>query len=150
MKRGAIVMAVLVAAIGFISGCTSMSKDTRIIAAQGIRLVPIDYTVIGDTAAEDTRTYILGVDFAHIFKDVLAANVDQTTGRGILDTILAPKEDMAKRGALYKALEKIPQADRLLDPRWTVEVKDMILVKIVTVKLTAKAITYTKSSPLTK
>ncbi len=150
MKRRAIIIAVLVAAIGFISGCTSMSNDTRIISPQGIRLVPIDYTVIGDTAAEDTRTYILGVDFAHIFSDVLAANVDENTGRGFLSTLLASKEDMAKRGALYKALEKIPQADRLLEPRWTVEVKDMLFFKTVTVKLTAKAITYTKSSPVTK
>ena len=150
MKRGAILMAVIVAAAGFMVGCTSMSKDTRVIATQGVRLVPVDYEVIGDTAAQDTRTYILGIDFAHLFNDELAANIDENTDKGLMYKLLAPKEDKAKCGALYKALEKVPQADRLLEPRWSVEVKDFIVYQQVTVKVTAKAITYTKSSPASK
>ena len=98
MKRGAILMAVIVAAAGFMVGCTSMSKDTRVIATQGVRLVPVDYEVIGDTAAQDTRTYILGIDFAHLFNDELAANIDENTDKGLMYKLLAPKEDKAKCG----------------------------------------------------
>ncbi len=146
MKKSVLILAVF-AFVSFMIGCTSMSKDTRIIAAQGIRLVPMDYDVIGDTAAEETRTYVFGIDFDHIFNEQMAASVDEETNKGILFALLAPPEDKVKRGAMFKALEKVPQADRILEPRWTVEVVDMLIVKKITVKMTAKAITYKKSAP---
>ncbi len=146
MKKSVLILAAF-AFLSFMIGCTSMSKDTRIIAAQGLRLVPMDYDVIGDTAAEETRTYILGIDFAHIFSDEMAASVEEDTNIGFIYTLMAPPEDKVKRGAMYKALEKVPQADRILEPRWTVEVNDMLFVKKITVKMTAKAISYKKSAP---
>ena len=146
MKKSILVLVVFAAA-SLVIGCTSMSKDTRVIATQGVRLVPIDYEVIGDTAAQDTRTYILGVDFAHLFNDEMAASVEENTDQGLLNKLLGPIEEKSKRGAMYKALEKLPQADRILEPRWTVEVKDFIVYKTVTVKMTAKAIAYKKSAP---
>jgi hypothetical protein len=133
----------------FIAGCNSMSKDTRIIATQGLRLVPMDYELIGDTAAEETRIYILGFDFAHLFTDELATYIEEDK-TGSFSSLFSATESTAKRGALYKALEKVPQADRLLEPRWTVQINDYIVYKKVNVKVNAKAISYTKSSNVAK
>jgi hypothetical protein len=147
MKKSVLLLFVF-ANILIISGCNSMSKETRVIATQGIRLVPVDYEVIGDTAAEDSRTFVLGIDFEHLFfSNKIAAYIDEGIDNGFFSRLFSSNEETVKRGAMYKALEKLPHADRIIEPRWTIDVNSMIVVKKISVKLTAKAISYKKSAP---
>ena len=136
----------LTAAVFMITGCTSMSNDIKGIPTLGLKLVPIDYVVIGDTTAEETRTAFFFVDWEHLFYDEAARNINEIN----IEPFFISLEYKAKQGALYKALQKIPQADRLIEPRWNVAIKNYLIVKTVTVTVTAKAISYTKSSPDTK
>jgi len=136
----------LILSAAIFSSCTSMSNDIKVIPTQGLRLVPIDFTVIGDTTAEESRTEMFMVDWAHLFNDQGARHVSEETSAPFFESL----ELKAKRAALYKALQKVPQADRLIEPRWTVKVQNMILMKTVTVTVTAKAIAFTRSSPDSK
>ena len=133
------------AVVALVVSCTTSSNHMRVIPTQGLRLVPIDYTVIGDTAAEASRTSIFFIDFEHLFSDQYAQHISEESAP-FFDSI----EVMAKRAALYKALQKVPQADRLIEPRWTVKVNNFIIGKTVTVRVIAKAIAYTRSNPMAK
>lgn len=138
---------ILIISAAIFNGCTSMSNDIKVIPTQGLKLVPIDFTVIGDTTAEETRTAVFGVDWEHLFYDEAARNI---TDLAIPAPFFISLEYKAKQGALYKALQKVQQADRIIEPRWTVKVQNYLLVQKVTVTVTAKAISFTKSSPEVK
>ncbi len=146
MKRLSIMSLMLLALFMLSVGCTSASKQTSVIGTRGLPLVPIDYEVIGDTSAEETRMKILFVDWEHLFQDTLAGATAAYKASIIEKFTL---EGDTKKGALYKALAKIPQADRLIEPRYTVDHLSVLgIFQRCTVKVTAKAIKYTKSAPL--
>jgi len=147
MRKFLFPLVILIAGCVILSGCTSLSRETSILPTQGLELCPMDYEVIGDTSAEDSRTAIFFIDFAHLFKD-------ESAGYSAPSDISAMIEEMVslvgrtKRGAMYKALAKIPQADRLLEPRFVIETSSFLgIITTCTAKITAKAIKYTKSSP---
>lgn len=139
------IIIIISAGMIILTGCTSMSNDIKVIPTQGLKLVPIDYTVIGDTTAEESRVSVFGVDWEHLFYDEAARNI---TDIAIPSPFFITLDYKAKQGALYKALQKVPQADRIIEPRWTVKTHNFLLFQKVTVTVTAKAISYTKSSPM--
>ncbi len=107
--------------------------------------VPIDYVVIGDTASEESRSAFLWIDWAHLFED--ETGEVEGLSFGIFDSFTLV--GAAKKAALYKALQRIPNADKVIEPRWEIDAFSIGIYKSVTVKLWAKAIRYTKSSPTT-
>ena len=121
------------------------SANSRLMKTVNLPHVPINYEVIGDTTAEETRTQILFVDWEHLFADSQGMLTGLSSGLSFTESIV----DKAKKGALYKALQKIPEADKLIEPRWQIEEFSVGLFRTVTVKIWAKAIKYTKSAPIT-
>ena len=51
------------------TGCTTTTNSTKSIKPWGVKLVKLDYKVLGETSAKETRSYVFGVDFAHLFHD---------------------------------------------------------------------------------
>ena len=79
----------------------------------------VDYTVMGATSAEACGTYILGIDFGHLFADqegsASAAGGDDPLA-AIVGLIAGGGSPESAR-ALYDALEKMPDATNLYAPK---------------------------------
>lgn len=136
---------VLALCIVFLNFCSLNQKSIRVAE---LPHVPVDYEVLGDTSAEEKRESVFGIDWAHLFSDQQA----QTDSAGLNPPFpgMGPTLEMAaKNGALYKGLQKIPEADKLVEPRWQIDSLNVIIYKTVTVKMWAKAIKYTRSAPIT-
>ncbi len=94
-----------------LSGCALKGAA---IPGAAIPWAKADYTVMGVTTEEACGTYIIGLDFAHLFKNESASPpfsimslLNGGGGGG------GPEESRA----LYHALAKIPEATHLLDVR---------------------------------
>lgn len=144
---------VLVAlAAGFLIGCATANREIPVLR---LPPVPVDYEVIGDTTAEDVRTAIFLIDFEHLFSDIKTGSVSASASAAgnaleAFREFLGNLETSAKKAAVHKAVEKIPEADALLEPRYYVQSSGFWPFYVtVTAQVTAKAIKYTKSSPNT-
>lgn len=94
-----------------LSGCSL--KGAQVPSAD-IPFAEADYTLMGKTSAESCGTYILGIDWGHLFKNESAS----TTGGDALPIPLPIGGGTAEqKRALYDALEKMPDATHLLEPR---------------------------------
>lgn len=136
MKK-CILMLVLV----FLNYCSLSQKSMRV---ADLPHVAVDYELLGDTSAEEKRFSVFFIDWSHLFSDQQAA----TDAVGVGGTF-SGLEGNAKSGALYKGLQKIPEADKLIEPRWQVESFNIGIYKSVSVQMWAKAIKYTRSAPIT-
>ena len=96
-----------------LAGCALKSAQ---IPSADIPFAKAGYTVLGETTEEACGTYILFIDWGHLFADEggsvkaggdLTALLSSFTGGG------SPESSRA----LYHALEKIPEATHLLDTR---------------------------------
>ena len=116
-------MKVLVASIAFLAlnGC-AMKGAT--IPNSHIPMAKADYTVMGETTEEACGTYILGIDFPHLFKNEGAAPKIPLLGLALG----VGKQEEAR--ALYHALDKIPEATHLLDVRTEAEFHGFGLLNI--------------------
>ena len=110
-------------AVAALTGCNM--KGTSIPGA-AIPFAKADYTIMGATNAEECGTYIIGIDWVHIFKNEGAMVAPGTftlqdaggaIGAGATAGRLSPEGSRA----LYYALEKMPEATHLLAPRVNVE-----------------------------
>lgn len=102
------------------SACTL--KSARIPTA-AIPFAEADYQVLGKTKAETCSAYILGIDWGHLFSNQ-SANVPIAGGLPI--PILGggtPEE----RRAMFMALEKMPKATHLLEPRFEGSAKGLLM-----------------------
>jgi hypothetical protein len=97
------------------TGCT---RKTHGVPGANPEFAKADYTVLGKTNHEECGTYILFIDFAHLFANQSAA-VTGGAG-GPLDALLGllggggtPEESRA----LYHALDKMPEATHLMAHR---------------------------------
>jgi hypothetical protein len=86
-------------------GC---SKKSRYIPGAKIPLASADYVILGSTSAESCGTYVLGLDFKHLFTSQAST---YTAGANIL------WGNAEARRALYEALGRIPDATHLMAPR---------------------------------
>jgi len=78
-----------------------------------------DYTVLGATTADDCAAYIFAIDIEHLLV-ANTASVSASSGGSPLGAILAMVGGgggAEESRALYKALEKIPEASHLIDIR---------------------------------
>lgn len=135
---------VLISAVAMFSFC-SMSQKTMRVA--DLPHVPVDYELLGDTSAEERRISVFFIDWSHLFSDQLA-HTDSSNLNPALGIFGMPLEMAAKNGALYKGLQKIPEADKLVEPRWQVDSFSIGIYKSVNVQMWAKAIKYTRSAPV--
>ncbi len=115
MKR----LSTLLLALGAAFGLSACSLKHATVPGAPIPFASADYTVLGNTNAEECGTYILGIDFSHLFSNQSATITGGTSTdpiSAILGLLLGPTSPEASR-ALYMALEKIPEATHLLAPR---------------------------------
>ncbi len=104
----------------FASACTF--KNARIPTA-AIPFAEADYKVMGKTKAETCGAYIFGIDWGHLFSNQSA--VAPVSGVPILPFIGGTNRE--QRRAMFMALEKMPKATHLLEPRFEGSVKGLIL-----------------------
>lgn len=112
MKR---ILSVAVTAALLGGGCT-MKKHSVPVAAP--EFAKADYTVLGKTNHEECGTYILGIDFGHLFSNQKASTTAGASGglAGILLGFVGSGSKEESR-ALYHALDKMPEATHLLAHR---------------------------------
>jgi len=112
-------LAVLFAA--FAVGCSF--KSARIPSAP-IPFAEADYSVMGKTKAETCGAYIFGIDWGHLFSNQGASIPIAAGGIGLP---FIKNGNMEERRAMFMALEKMPKATHLLDPRFEGTVKGLII-----------------------
>ena len=106
----------LVAALALaLTGCSM--KGARI-PEMAPRWAKAGYTVMGKTTEEACGTYILGIDFGHLFANQ-GGSIKYSASGGPLAAIPLPIGGpiAEEKRALYHALDKIPEATHLLDVR---------------------------------
>ena len=109
-----------------LSGCALKSAD---IPGAPIPFADAGYTVLGETTEESCGSYIIGIDFGHLFADQGGSIKGGTSALPIpipLPAALTGGTPEASR-ALYAALEKIPEATHLLDTRTETESSGLLL-----------------------
>ena len=124
MKRLALVAVALIVT-------TACALKGSSVPGASIDFAKADYTVLGATNAEECGTYILGIDWGHLFKNegamiapgTFTLNGSAGLALGMHNALLAPEG----RRALYMSLEKMPDATHLLAPRVNVDVKGVPL-----------------------
>ncbi len=105
---------VLVPAL-LLAGCNLKSHT---VPGAPLPFASVDYKVLGATSAEACGTYILGIDFGHLFTDSQGSS-----GGGGGDALSALLGSLTGGGspesarALYDALEKMPEATNLYAPK---------------------------------
>lgn len=72
-----------------------------------------DYTVLGRTNYEECGTYVF-IDWGHLFVNESAA---ATSANPIAGLLPGPGNTAEAKRALYHALDKVPEATHLLEPR---------------------------------
>lgn len=102
MKR----IAVVVAGILALTACNMKSQT---IPGFSPRFASADYQVLARTNHEECGTYVF-IDWGHLFKNESAG----TSGGNPLASLLQTPESSR---ALYHALERIPEATHLMQPR---------------------------------
>jgi hypothetical protein len=109
----------MVLALALLPAC---SLKTRTIPDAPLPFASVDYTVLGSTTADSCGTYILAIDFGHLFSTTKGGT--STSGSGsssspisaILGAVMGGMGPEESR-ALYDALEKMPEATNLYAPR---------------------------------
>jgi hypothetical protein len=100
-----------------LAGCNLKSHT---VPGAGLPFASVDYKVLGATSAEACGTYIIGIDFGHLFADN-QGGASAAGGGDPLSAILALLPiggDAPETGrALYDALEKMPDATNLYAPK---------------------------------
>lgn len=124
MKR----IALLAAGLMALAGCNLKSQSLPGFAP---RMASADWQVLGRTNHEECGTYVF-IDWAHLFKNEAAA---ATAGGGDITSLIAsfipsPAGTPEARRALYHALEKVPEATHLLEPRVHVTWKGFALAPV--------------------
>ena len=108
---------IVLALPALLAGCTY--KNATLPPAD-IPFASADYKVMGEVTAEDCGIYVLFIDAGHLFSNGGKASV--ASGGSILGMLslggAAPEVDRA----LYKALDKMPEATNLYAPRVHVKV----------------------------
>lgn len=101
-------------------GCTK--KNHKVPAGMNQPMAKIDYTILGKTNHEECGTYILAIDWAHLF-----SNQAYTDGEPLPIKLVAssnglrfervPRFNADASRALYHAADKMPEATHLVAPR---------------------------------
>ena len=108
MKR----LLLVLAAGALLAGCT---KKVHGVPGANPEFAKADYTVLGKTNHEECGTYILGIDFGHLFANQKASV--SGGGGGILAFLPFGGMNAEESRALYHALDKMPEATHLMAHR---------------------------------
>lgn len=135
MKR-IIVLVLVIAMISLVfTGCVSKSRS---LPGTSLPLADADYEVLGDTQAEFTLMRVLIFNIGEGKR-----NLGTLSGSGgLLANLNIPVDTtgIAKNAALYKALEQMPDADMVIEPRYKIDRTNYYIFEKVTVQVTAKAV----------
>lgn len=102
-----------------VAGLSACSFKGGRVPGAGIPFAEADYKVMGKTTADTCGTYIFGIDFGHLFTNQGAYRSAPESGGGLFSFAIpfisggTPEEARAT----YLALEMIPDATHLLEPR---------------------------------
>lgn len=103
----------LALALTVFAGCSLKGQQ---IPGFSPRWASADWKVLGRTNQEECGTYVF-IDWGHLFKNESAA-ASATSPAGILASYLpSPGNIPEARRALYHALDRVPEATHLLEPR---------------------------------
>lgn len=84
-----------------------------------LRFASVNYTVLGPTTAEACGTYILGIDFGHLFVDqeggASGASADPISA--VIGLVTGGSMTPEASRAMYDALDKMPEATNLYAPK---------------------------------
>jgi len=95
-------------------GLTGCAFKGATVPNAGIPFAEADYKVMGKTTADTCGTYLFGIDWAHLFSNQGA----MVTGASVLPIpFISGGGSPEQRRAMYLALEMIPDATHLLEPR---------------------------------
>lgn len=94
-----------------LSGCAFKGAA---IPGAAIPFAKADFTVMGETTEEACGTYIIGIDWGHLFKNE-GGGVPMSVWSVVMSGPMMGNAESSR--ALYHALEKIPEATHLLDVR---------------------------------
>jgi len=140
------VLALVGAAAGLLTGCTSMSYT---IPGQHLGLEPLKttatYDVLGETQGTSSGGYLFEfIPMGMEDKEAVIAYGGMTNmlifGGG------SARMGAVARAALYNAIEAKPGADALLAPRWQTISKNYWVYREITVTVKGKAIRFNKSA----
>jgi hypothetical protein len=98
---------------------TGCNYKTHTVPGAPLPWASVDYTVMGATSAEACGTYILGIDFGHLFTDT--GGMAEASAADPLSAVLGllpiggPSPEASR--ALYDALEKMPEATNIYAPK---------------------------------
>ena len=107
-----------------LSGCALKSAD---IPGANIPFADAGFTVLGETTEEACGSYILGIDFAHLFADQGGSVKGGTSALPIPIPLPIGGGTPESSRALYAALEKIPEATHMLDTRVETEASGLLI-----------------------
>jgi len=97
-------------------GTVGCAHTNATIPDAGIPFARASYKLAGQTSEEECGTYILGINFGSIFATETGTRT-AGGGGGILGLLGGGGGTLEEQEALYKALEKVPEATHLLEPR---------------------------------
>jgi hypothetical protein len=95
-------------------GALGCSHTNATIPDAGIPFARASYKLAGQTSEEECGTYILGLNFGSLFATETGT---RTAGGGGILGLFSGGGTLEEQEAIYKALEKIPEATHLLEPR---------------------------------
>ena len=104
-----------VLAAGVLLAASGCDLKRAAIPGADIPFAKADFTVLGNTNAEACGTYIFGINWAELLQND-RASISAGSG-GLLALLFGGVGSPEAAGALYMALEKIPEATHLLSPR---------------------------------
>jgi uncharacterized protein YceK len=108
-----------------LSGCALKTAD---IPGANIPFAKAGYTVMGETTEEACGSYILGIDFGHLFADEEGSVKGGTSSLPLPIPLPIGGGTPESSRALHAALAKIPEATHLLDTRVESEATGLLLM----------------------
>jgi len=131
---------VLVACVLLVTSCASLSQS---IPAKDVPLVDAEYTILGETTAVAEGTVLLR--FINLTDNKIGTIGASVSSPADILKVLSP-EVTVKANAVYKALQQLPEADALLEPKFTVEMTDYYFIQQIKVTVKARGIKYAQGA----
>jgi hypothetical protein len=111
------------------SGC---ALKTRTAPDAPLPFASVNYTVLGETTAESCGTYLLGIDFGHLFSNTAGSTTSSGAAAAsplgaILGALPIGGGGKEESRATYDALGKMPEATNLYAPRFESEASGILI-----------------------
>ncbi len=142
-----------------LGGCSTTSTNSTMgkVTPKAMELQKLDYKVLGTTTAQAKVKKLFGLIELEGPDKNYAALKGLPTGGGAAGALMSQLSGLTgklsmftgsnlKSAVNYMAIQKVPNADRLLDPYYETVVDKGLFMETTTIKVKAKAIQYTGSA----